>query len=253
MPKALDPFQFVLIAVAGWMNQQQRQVIDYLQEENRVLRAQLGARRLRLNDDQRRCLAVKAKKLGRRLLAEVATIVTPETLLAWHRKLIAQKYDGSVQRGPGRPRTAFAHHQLGEAAWNPAQLLVLALAQNQLDRRVAEALPWLAFRYWNMNWEWVFREAKVRDLQNRLGFTLLLAWELAEKLQCQEAANCLRQAEQDLRHSLLAKEDTYCNEQLTKSERHWLREHRSPEAAAWQLLSDLRPEHLPHACASPKC
>jgi transcriptional regulator with XRE-family HTH domain len=141
----------------------------------------------------------------------------------------------------------FAHHQLGEAAWNPAQLLVLALAQNQLDRRVAEALPWLAFRYWNMNWEWVFREAKVRDLQNRLGFTLLLAWELAEKLQCREAANRLRQAEQDLRHSLLAKEDTYCNERMTESERHWLREHRSPEAAAWRLLSDLRPEHLSHA------
>ena len=80
MPKALDPFQFVLIAVAGWMNQQQRQVIDYLQEENRVLRAQLGARRLRLNDDQRRRLAVKAKKLGRRLLAEVATIVTPNRI-----------------------------------------------------------------------------------------------------------------------------------------------------------------------------
>ena len=77
--------------------------------------------------------------------------------------------------------------------------------------------------------------------------TAMLAWELAEKLQCQEAANRLRQAEQDLRHSLLAKEDTYCNEQMTESERHWLREHRSPEAAAWRLLSDLRLEHLPHA------
>jgi hypothetical protein len=61
---------------------------------------------VRLNDDQRRRLAAKAKGLGRKLLAEVATIVTPETLLAWHRKLIAQKYDGSGKRGPGRPRTA---------------------------------------------------------------------------------------------------------------------------------------------------
>ena len=73
------------------MNQRQMEVIDYLREENRVLREQLGGRRLRFHDDQRRRLAVKAKTLGRRVLAEVATLVTPETLLAWHRKLIAQK------------------------------------------------------------------------------------------------------------------------------------------------------------------
>lgn len=106
MWKPLDPFRFVLIAVAGWMNQHQLQVIDYLREENRVLREQLGGRRLRLSDDQRRRLAAKAKMLGRRILAEVATIVTPETLLAWHRRLIAQKYDGSGRRQPGRPRTS---------------------------------------------------------------------------------------------------------------------------------------------------
>ena len=104
--RVLDPFRFVVIAVSGWMNQRQLQVIDYLREENRVLREQLGGRRLRLNDNQRRRLATKAKGLGRKILAEVATIVTPETLLAWHRKLIAQKYDGSGKRGPGRPRTA---------------------------------------------------------------------------------------------------------------------------------------------------
>src|SRR5512141_1556468 len=106
MLRVLDPFRFLLIAVAGWMNQRQLQMIDYLREENRVLREQLGGRRVRLNDDQRRRLATKAKGLGRKLLAEVATIVTPETLLAWHRKLVAQKYDGSGKRRPGRPRNA---------------------------------------------------------------------------------------------------------------------------------------------------
>ena len=60
---------------------------------------------MRFNDNQRRRLAAKAKKLGRKLLAEVATIVTPETLLAWHRKLIAMKYDSSARRTPGRPPT----------------------------------------------------------------------------------------------------------------------------------------------------
>ena len=91
MSTVLDPFRFLLIAVAGWMNQRQLQMIEYLREENRVLREQLGERRLRLTDDQRRRLAVKAKGIGRKLLAEVATIVTPETLLRWHQRLIAQK------------------------------------------------------------------------------------------------------------------------------------------------------------------
>ena len=106
MSRVLDPFRFLLITLAGWMNQSQLDVIDYLREENRVLREHLGERRLRLNDDQRRRLAAKAKRLGRRILKEVATIVAPDTLLAWHRRLIAQKYDGSASRNPGRPRKA---------------------------------------------------------------------------------------------------------------------------------------------------
>jgi hypothetical protein len=85
MPRVLDPFRFLLVAVAGWMNQHQI-VIDYLREENRILREQQGGRRVRLNDDQRRRLATKVKGLGRKLLAEFATIVMPETLLAWHRQ-----------------------------------------------------------------------------------------------------------------------------------------------------------------------
>jgi putative transposase len=102
MTKSLDPFRFLLIAVSGWINQQQLQLIDYLREENRVLREQMGKKRLRFNDDQRRRLA--AKGLGDKVLQEVATIVTPDTLLAWHRRLIAQKYDGSGKRERGGPR-----------------------------------------------------------------------------------------------------------------------------------------------------
>ena len=74
------PFRFLLLAVAGWMNHKQQDVIAYLQEENRVLREQLGARRLRLSSAQRRRLAVKGKVLGRRLLGEVPGIVTPGRL-----------------------------------------------------------------------------------------------------------------------------------------------------------------------------
>jgi hypothetical protein len=72
------PFRFLLITFAGWMNQRQLPVIDYLRKENRVLCEQLGQKRLRFNDDQRRRLAARAKSLGRKLLREVATIVTPE-------------------------------------------------------------------------------------------------------------------------------------------------------------------------------
>ena len=104
MRMTLDPFRLLLISLAGYLNQQQQEVIDYLQEENRVLHEQLGSRRLRLSDDQRRRLAVRAKKWAGSA-SQLATLVTPETLLAWHRKLIARKYDGSKQRGPGRPRT----------------------------------------------------------------------------------------------------------------------------------------------------
>jgi hypothetical protein len=100
--------RFLLVALAGWINQQQRDVINYLQGENRVLREQLGPRRVRFTDDQRIRLAAKAKTLGRRALTEIRSIVTPDTLLAWHRTLIARKYDGHLRLGPGRPRATEA-------------------------------------------------------------------------------------------------------------------------------------------------
>src|SRR5262245_7637049 len=83
------PLQFLLLAPAGWINQHQRDVIDYLRTENRVLREHLGPRRLRFTDDQRVRLAAKAKTLRRRVLQEIDTIVSPDTLLAWHRHVIA--------------------------------------------------------------------------------------------------------------------------------------------------------------------
>ena len=98
--------QFLLLVLAGWVNRQQQDVIDYQQEENRVLRAGLRGKRLRLSDDERRRLAVKAQALGREALAQIASVATPATLLRWYRRLIAAKYDGSKNRSPGRPPTA---------------------------------------------------------------------------------------------------------------------------------------------------
>src|SRR6266403_5322075 len=101
----MTPLRFLLVCFAGWMNHRQQLVIEYLQEEVRVLQEQLG-KRPRFNDDQRRRLAAKGKAIGRKALARFASIVTPDTLLAWHRRLIAKKYDSSKKRTPGRPLTA---------------------------------------------------------------------------------------------------------------------------------------------------
>jgi len=96
--------QLLLATFASWSNRRQASVISYLIEENRVLREQLesGGRRLRFTDDQRRRLAAKGKPLGRKALQQIATIVTPETILAWHWRLIAANWT-YPQRGTGRP------------------------------------------------------------------------------------------------------------------------------------------------------
>jgi len=102
MAADLSPLRLLLVTLAGWVNRHQQQVIEYLVEENRVLKEQLTGRRLRLTDDQRRRLAAKGQRLGRRVLRQVVTIVTPDTILRWHRRLIAGKWTFERKR-PGRP------------------------------------------------------------------------------------------------------------------------------------------------------
>src|SRR5450631_4325119 len=102
----LHPWQLLLAILAGWINEKQQQVIEYLRTENQVLKEKLGKKRILLNDDQRRRLAVKGKTLGRKLLDEVGTLFTPDTILRWHRELVAQKWDHSgKRRSVGRPAT----------------------------------------------------------------------------------------------------------------------------------------------------
>ena len=102
----------LLMALAGWINQHQLKIIEYQQEEIRVFRELHGKRRLRFNDEQRCRLAAKGKLLGRKLLREFATIVKPDTILRWHRTLIARKWDYSSKHRFGRPRIANKVQQL---------------------------------------------------------------------------------------------------------------------------------------------
>lgn len=84
MRPTLYPWQLLSVIIAGILNDQQQRVIDYLKEENRVLREQLGNKQIRLTDDQRRRLAVLGKALGRKVLIEICSIVTPNTIMRWH-------------------------------------------------------------------------------------------------------------------------------------------------------------------------
>src|SRR5438270_7355588 len=98
----MSALQMRFAVLIGWLDRQEREALAYLIEENRVLRAQLGGRRLRLTDDDRRRLAVRAFRLGRKALRHIATIATPDTLLRWHRQLLARKWTyarKSHQRG----------------------------------------------------------------------------------------------------------------------------------------------------------
>jgi transposase InsO family protein len=91
--------QLVLMVLTGWLARREREVVVYLIEENRCLRRQLGNRRLRLSDADRRRLAARAYRVGRAALHEIATIATPDTLLWWHRQLIARKWTYARQAG----------------------------------------------------------------------------------------------------------------------------------------------------------
>jgi putative transposase len=104
MQFVLHAWQLLLLILAGWINQQEQNVIEYLRAENRVLREKLGKKRILLNDDLRRRLAVKGKILGRKMIEQMTTSVTPDTILRWHRELVAAKWDYSGRRKKiGRP------------------------------------------------------------------------------------------------------------------------------------------------------
>ncbi|HSR99701.1 MAG TPA: hypothetical protein VLM79_21760 [Kofleriaceae bacterium] len=109
---SVAPLHFLLLVFAGWVNRRRVEVLEYLQEENRILREQLGDRRLRFTDAQRRSLAMKGRAIGRRALEQLAGLVTPDTIMRWYRELIAKKYVGSSRRKGGRRGAPASLHRL---------------------------------------------------------------------------------------------------------------------------------------------
>ncbi len=126
---------------------------------------------------------------------------------------------------------------------NPAELLLRALKTSDLDARVVEALVWVALTYANLDWDWLVRQAKLDDLQTRLGFLVTLARQLAEQRGNAEASARLARAEETLDYSRLQREDAF-RLSMTEAERKWLRQHRSPEATRWNVLTNLNASEL---------
>jgi transcriptional regulator with XRE-family HTH domain len=140
-----------------------------------------------------------------------------------------------------------SHLKPGGKKKNPAELLLSALGNDNLDSRLVEALPWVVLKFPDLNWRWLTQAAKARDLQNRLGYVTNVARRLAESRGDREKAELLAMEESTLERSRLAREDTLCHESLTEAEKRWLRKNRPPEARHWRLLTDLSPEQLDHA------
>ena len=130
---------------------------------------------------------------------------------------------------------------------HPAEVLITALSADNLEGRLVEALPWLLLEFSDMEWDKLVDAAKLKDLQNRLGFLTCLARQLAEKSGDSKKAALFRSREKVLEESRLVKEDTLCRQNMTGSERQWLLRHRSKEAEHWNILSNLTAEHLDYA------
>jgi transcriptional regulator with XRE-family HTH domain len=133
-------------------------------------------------------------------------------------------------------------------AWlkNPGEVVLSALAQLNLDSRVAKALPWVLLHYSEVDAGWLVRQARSLNLTNRLGFVVDLARRVLEKKNETDSPryNAVTRLSEALRSSRLAVEDTFGQQSLTETERGWLRRNRSEEAQFWNLLTNWQPEFL---------
>jgi transcriptional regulator with XRE-family HTH domain len=122
---------------------------------------------------------------------------------------------------------------------NPAELLARTLRRPYVEARLAEALPWVVARHPTLDWEWLVSQAKQHDFQNRLGFVVTLARELADRFGDSSTEQMLRAWERVLERSRLQREDSFAGDTLADAERRWLLTNRSVEATQWNMLSNI--------------
>lgn len=127
---------------------------------------------------------------------------------------------------------------------NPADVLLSALKSNNRDARLVEAFPWLVLKFPDMEWNSLVMAARAHNLQNRLGFVTDVAKRVAESKNDQKMVRKLAHWRSKLELSKLEREDTLCNEAMTKAERNWLSTRRPESAREWHLFTDLSPENL---------
>jgi transcriptional regulator with XRE-family HTH domain len=159
-------------------------------------------------------------------------MVSPDAL---QRKLASLGYPG------------FEHARSG-AMSNPAEVVLSAIVNRDLDTRLVEALPWVLSRYTNLDWEWLRDQSKLQNAQNRLGYVVYLAEQtVRSSSEHQKPVKVLSRWKGELEEARLAREGTLCRDSMPGPERAWLRVNRPEAAANWNLLTSLTAEQLPYA------
>ncbi len=139
-------------------------------------------------------------------------------------------------------------HIRSKAPGNPAEVVLHAVVEPDLDARLVEALPWVLSTYSTLDWEWLRDRAKLNNAQNRLGYLVHLAEQTARALPGRQGAvQVLSRWERDLEEARLAREGTLCRDSMPEPERTWLRSNRSDAARHWSLLTGLTAEQLRYA------
>ncbi|HEY4900525.1 MAG TPA: hypothetical protein VIH91_06875 [Terriglobales bacterium] len=185
-------------------------------------------------------------ELARRMVHvyKLSPVSFPPSAARWDPKTADPEQLAADLAGLGYP--GFAYLRKRRSKRNPGELLLTALAQDHLESRLFEALPWLVLKHWEMDTGWLVKEAKLHDLQNRLGFVVSLARNARSKASPPKPQRdvALEQLESTLKRSLLAKEEALGEVKLSDAEHKWLKEHRPKEARDWNLLTNWRPETL---------
>ena len=187
-----------------------------------------------------------SRELARRMVRvyKLSPAILPPSQVSWQPKMADVEQLATDLAGLGYP--GFAYLRTRRTHRNPSELLLSALAQDQLEARLFEALPWLVLKYWEIDPEWLVQQAKLHELQNRLGFVVALARKAGQRSALSDSRRnaALEHLEARLRGSLLAREELLAGAQVSESERRWLKKHRSKEARDWNVLSNWRPEAL---------